>query len=1014
MSRSLKYSSLNDYPVSGSQFSKPRSSSVTSPLALTPRAFASGPLASPLSTGTFFDYAPPLDQSYQSSSTTGRINGSAMSTNQTKSTSMERRKSSKDDVDVGQSEFIRRLLDAHSRVDELLRSRGLKGEDERKYLSGRTYDEIPRIDEEPIYRPRRFRRASIGSDSGLSTDSDSENSVPCEAIPSTSSVLEDIASEIPDFICVQQAETVVAVLDCYDFQSICFAIGAPKRKKIIIRQKKIREESPKVEDSDSTVDLKRRVQRSSAEICIQHVSFYQLAHALSQPPKVQERFCKMHFRITERSLRNMASSAVFKATSKTVKVAKTISMVKPPAVTIEPTRRVALKRVHPPTIMKPVQKPVAIPPQFAQFNRPCRRTTEKSGSNEISTARSNLKKVPFNKVVSPSKLAVYHVTSKEADTPAVVHSLSSQTSVKSQELTTEKTKQIKKTKKVLPKSVAVKSKPVIVKTEHNFPSPKPDVQKEYSEYDEVDKKLVASFRAKQHIPIPTFVARPLTPPIPVTIEPKAAEEDKKSADEPPTFIRRRSPVRARKQSETKAESSTKPLRHKSKPKTKVKTASASHPKIVPKPLSDRHSNPFGVVLRKTPPKSQQNALPARPISELMPKKPWVPKWRRVERSSEEEYEEEEEVEEEEIEAEAEEVEAEDDDEHKVHKSAPKEEEPSSMTEGEKAMLAAKKRHEEEEAAKLQDYEERRRLERDREEEELRILKEKQERRRQEREEEERQFAERRRQEEERRRQEEEDRKAKLEAEKRRKEEEKLKRQQMMAGSFAAATGAPGGRNFVIPTKTEKADKFGNIVQAKQEMGMTKEQQEEAKRTFLSAVCKAIDVTNVLPADLKERIKQLHQRICKLEAEKYDLEKRHERQEYDLKELNERQRQVARSNALKKGLDPVEAASSRHPPKVNVASKFDRQTDRRSFGDRRYLFENPKVSISSKYDRQIDRRNFSERRAMFENRRAYPLFPNVPPPPVLLEFALPVKEENVEDEENDYEEEYEEEYEDEEE
>ncbi|KAK0396542.1 hypothetical protein QR680_001759 [Steinernema hermaphroditum] len=319
-------------------------------------------------------------------------------------------------------------------------------------------------------------------------------------------------------------------------------------------------------------------------------------------------------------------------------------------------------------------------------------------------------------------------------------------------------------------------------------------------------------------------------------------------------------------------------------------------------------------------------------------------------SSEEEYEEEEEVEEEEIEAEAEEVEAEDDDEHKVHKSAPKEEEPSSMTEGEKAMLAAKKRHEEEEAAKLQDYEERRRLERDREEEELRILKEKQERRRQEREEEERQFAERRRQEEERRRQEEEDRKAKLEAEKRRKEEEKLKRQQMMAGSFAAATGAPGGRNFVIPTKTEKADKFGNIVQAKQEMGMTKEQQEEAKRTFLSAVCKAIDVTNVLPADLKERIKQLHQRICKLEAEKYDLEKRHERQEYDLKELNERQRQVARSNALKKGLDPVEAASSRHPPKVNVASKFDRQTDRRSFGDRRYLFENVPTKPSPKLAR----------------------------------------------------------------
>jgi len=57
---------------------------------------------------------------------------------------------------------------------------------------------------------------------------------------------------------------------------------------------------------------------------------------------------------------------------------------------------------------------------------------------------------------------------------------------------------------------------------------------------------------------------------------------------------------------------------------------------------------------------------------------------------------------------------------------------------------------------------------------------------------------------------------------------------------------------------------------------------------------------------------MHQRICKLEAARYDLEKRKERQEYDLKELNERQRQIARNKALKKGLDPDSATSSRHP------------------------------------------------------------------------------------------------------
>merc|ERR1719154_588983 len=62
-----------------------------------------------------------------------------------------------------------------------------------------------------------------------------------------------------------------------------------------------------------------------------------------------------------------------------------------------------------------------------------------------------------------------------------------------------------------------------------------------------------------------------------------------------------------------------------------------------------------------------------------------------------------------------------------------------------------------------------------------------------------------------------------------------------------------------------------------------------------------------------------------------------RQDYDLKELKERQKMQLRHKATKRGLEP-EALTGKHPPKIQTASKFERRTDRRTYDDKKKLFE----------------------------------------------------------------------------
>merc|ERR1711874_453798 len=217
--------------------------------------------------------------------------------------------------------------------------------------------------------------------------------------------------------------------------------------------------------------------------------------------------------------------------------------------------------------------------------------------------------------------------------------------------------------------------------------------------------------------------------------------------------------------------------------------------------------------------------------------------------------------------------------------------------------------------------------RQKEEDELNKLKEKQSKRKVLRAEEEKKLAEQKKAEEDRKMREEAERKAQeQEAKRKRLEEVEKKRQAMMKP-------ADGVKKF----GTKSGDKLSNIQAAKGELGKTREQLAEEKKIAMSIRVQPLNLDGMQQSQLKAKAEQMWNLIIKLETEKYDMEERIKRQDYDLKELRERQKQQLRQKALKKGLDP-EALTGKHPPKIQTASKFERRTDRRTYDDKKKLFE----------------------------------------------------------------------------
>jgi len=226
-------------------------------------------------------------------------------------------------------------------------------------------------------------------------------------------------------------------------------------------------------------------------------------------------------------------------------------------------------------------------------------------------------------------------------------------------------------------------------------------------------------------------------------------------------------------------------------------------------------------------------------------------------------------------------------------------------------------------------------------EEIEELRARSERRKQERQEEERELALRRQEEDARRKAEEEERKAKKQEEERLRREKRA--QQMAEFAKFSSSGKP---NFVITKKEGGGGGGEGEPEEKESSYMSREQLEQERKAILGQRITTLQIDGFDSSKLAEKCKSLHKEILRLEGEKYDLEKRFKEQQYDMMEMSERARQI--NQVGKTGLkrlapdeaDVIAQKYSGAPGKIEMYSKFERQQDKRSYGQKHEVFQGP--------------------------------------------------------------------------
>merc|ERR1719290_296858 len=144
-------------------------------------------------------------------------------------------------------------------------------------------------------------------------------------------------------------------------------------------------------------------------------------------------------------------------------------------------------------------------------------------------------------------------------------------------------------------------------------------------------------------------------------------------------------------------------------------------------------------------------------------------------------------------------------------------------------------------------------------------------------------------------------------------------------------------------------KLSNILRYKEDSQKSKEQLDIEKQNIILSRIIPFGIEGLDYNALVERAKALHQAIWNLEANCYDYQQKFERQNYDMMELAERARQMNRGRRKTPtghtglGGSVFTWIAERYkdaPPKMSLFSKYERQKDRRTFGERRLIYQDP--------------------------------------------------------------------------